>query len=262
MSRGPGIWQRAILRAADDGLAGTVCAIVKGCVTEPSRSDHVCARRSLKTLAIAGRVGATYLYGCPACGTVRQAHGCCGQIRPMLGFAPAGTQPPSMAPPPVRPVPGWLNAAPPGPALPAFEVASTPALLQLLIQRGYERLAAGEMTISSKDLLAALRLQAQFGALRRDQPGDRAWQDAMVTLLDAAKEHLGPDRFRDFLADVRDRPGLRVAGSQHGQQAALTGGPATADGCPRSGPERGHARKRMDERPAPQAPACRPLQPA
>ena len=68
MSRGPGIWQRAILRVADDGLAGTVCAIVKGCVTKPSRSDHVCARRSLKTLAMAGRVHAVYLYGCPACG--------------------------------------------------------------------------------------------------------------------------------------------------------------------------------------------------
>ena len=210
MSRGPGIWQRAILRAADDGLAGTVCAIVKGSVTEPSRSDHVCARRSLKTLAMAGRVHAVYLYGCPACGAVRQTHGCCGQMRPMLGFAPAGTQPPSIAPPPVRPVPGWINAAPPGPALPLFEMASNSILLQAIIQRGYERLASGEITITSRDLLAALRLHAQFEALRRDQPGDRAWQDAMVTLLDAAKQHLGPERFRDFLADVRNRPAFRA----------------------------------------------------
>jgi hypothetical protein len=84
-------------------------------------------------------------------------------------------------------------------------VAGSDILLQAMIQRGYERLASGEMIITGKDLLGALRLQAQFETAQRGLPDDQAWQDAVVTLVEAAKEQLGPERFSDFLAEVRRR---------------------------------------------------------
>jgi hypothetical protein len=128
----------------------------------------------------------------------------------MLGVTPIGSQPPSLAPPPVQPVPSWINAAPPGFVLPGFEVASNPALLQAIIQRGYERLASGEITLSSRDLVAALRLHAHLEALaHRSEPDASEWQNAMVEILSTARKHLGSDRFRDFLADVSNARPMR-----------------------------------------------------
>jgi hypothetical protein len=212
MSRGPGTWQRAILDITGDGLATTVRAVVLDTVAQPTRGDYVSARRATKTLALAGRVSAVYLHACPSCGALHrtQPHRCCASIRPMLGITPAGSHPPSLAPPPVSPVPDWISAAPTSKSITRSEVASHTRLLEELIQHGYRRLTAGEITVATKDLLAALRLQAQIEAIRsQDHPEPTTWQDAMVAVLQAARRHLGPERFPDLLADVRNSPAIR-----------------------------------------------------
>jgi hypothetical protein len=78
------MWQRAILDVTGNGLAATVCSIVQESTSEPTRSDHVCARRAVKTLALAGRIRAVYLYGCLSLASV-MGPGCCHEEGTTLG---------------------------------------------------------------------------------------------------------------------------------------------------------------------------------
>jgi hypothetical protein len=207
MGRGPGPWQRALLRVTGDGLAATTRAVVLDCVTHPTRSDNVCARRAAKALALAGRIQACYLYACPDCGAIRRAGGpaCCASVRPMLAVAPAGSRIRYLARPPVRPVPPWICAVPPLHPLSRYEVASIPAALDLLIQHGMQRMWAGQLKVGASDLIGALRLRQQLEDA--SQPNQAQWQREVVTLLEVARERLGPEGFADYTAAVKARLG-------------------------------------------------------
>jgi hypothetical protein len=210
MSRGPGSWQRALLNVTDGGLAMTVKAVVLDSVPQPARSDYVSARRATRSLAEAGRLSAVYLSGCRGCGAVQrvQRPGCCASSRPLLGIAPIGTRPPSLAPPPAHRPPSWITAAAPGPALAGAEVASVPGVLDVMIQRGLARVCSGEAKVGPADLLAALRLRAQIEAAHPPDTGQ--WQEFTVALLDATRTWLGPEQFRDLLAAVRSSPAFQA----------------------------------------------------
>lgn len=61
MGRGPGVWQRRILETLDRMTDEQVCYVkdlVGWSVGEPSRSDHVAARRATKRLSEMGKVRA------------------------------------------------------------------------------------------------------------------------------------------------------------------------------------------------------------
>ena len=58
MSRGPGTWQRQILRITSGTVVATVSGIVRTTVVAPDRDDFTAARRGAKGLALAERVAA------------------------------------------------------------------------------------------------------------------------------------------------------------------------------------------------------------
>jgi hypothetical protein len=207
MSRGPGVWQRSLLSVTSDGLLATTRAIMLGSVTRPTRSDNVCIRRAAKSLALAGRIQAAYVHACAECGAIRREGrtACCASVRPMLAVAPAGSRLRYLAPPPVRPVPSWICAAlPVHPLGPRYEVASVAGVLDLMIQRGMERVRSGEAKVGVTDLLAALRLRCQIEAA--SQPDDSRWEQFTVALLDELRGWLGPGQFGDFIGAVRSSP--------------------------------------------------------
>jgi hypothetical protein len=205
MGRGPGPWQRALLRVTGDGLVATTRAVMLDSVSQPTHSDHVCIRRAAKALAQARRIQAAYVYACPGCGAIRREGGpaCCVSVRPMLAVAPWGSRVRHIAPPPVRPVPSWISAAPPLHPLARYEVASIPAALDLVIQHGMQRIWSGQAKIGASDVIAALRLRQQLEDA--GQPSQARWQREVITLLDVAREQLGPEGFAAYTAAVKAR---------------------------------------------------------
>ena len=55
MSRGPGVWQRPILRATSDAVVVTVRQVVKTVKVNPDPDDFKSAKRGARGLALAGR---------------------------------------------------------------------------------------------------------------------------------------------------------------------------------------------------------------
>ena len=151
-----------------------------------------------------------------------QRQGCCASSRPLLGIAPTDTRPPSLAPPPAHRAPPWITAAPPvHPLGPRHEVASVPAALDLVIQRGAQRVLSGEVKVGAADLIGALRLRRQIEAA--SQPDTGRWEQFTVALLDATRDWLGPEGFRDFIGAVRSSPAFRATVSA-GPGLAYIGG--------------------------------------
>lgn len=131
----------------------------------PTHSDDVCVRRAAKALALAHRIQACYVHACPECGAIRRegTNACCRSVRPMLAVALRDSRIRHLAPPPVRPVPSWIYGAPVVHPSVSCEVASA-GMLDVLIECGLQRLRSGQMKISGRDLVGALRLRQQIAA--------------------------------------------------------------------------------------------------
>jgi hypothetical protein len=93
VSRGPGVWQRPILRAASDAVVVTVRQVVKTVKVNPDPDDFKSAKRGARGLALAGRVSATYVHACEGCGEIQDSETlrlCCDRVRPMLAVCGPG----------------------------------------------------------------------------------------------------------------------------------------------------------------------------
>lgn len=106
---------------------------------------------------------------------------------------------------------------------PATASAGLDDALRALIRQGTERLAAGELEIGPKDMIAAMRLQAQ---LTREREGEgveaSVWQAAFMEFCEIARRHLGHAQWKQFVNDVYASPAIRAALGD--QQQSLPGG--------------------------------------
>jgi DNA-binding transcriptional MerR regulator len=96
--------------------------------------------------------------------------------------------------------------------------------LARLISAGSGRLAAGDLDVSAREMIAAMKLQMQ---LDRAQAGEgveaSAWQAAYLEFFDLVRKHMRPAQWQAFVADVYDSPAIRqVLASQ--DPAAIPGG--------------------------------------
>ncbi len=211
MSRGPGVWQRQILRVTSGTVVAAVAGIVKTTVAVPDRDDFTAARRGAKGLALAQRVCAVYAWTCIRCGQIQDSDDplpCCGPVRAMLAVCQPERRRLLLhpAPPPGGVAPAWINdARRPAPGLP---VPTVDDLAQLASRRLWEALSAGTAAVSVRDVAALLRLAHEAG---REQPAaghpDERWQAAVRELLWLARSHLR-DGWPAFAADVRASAGL------------------------------------------------------
>lgn len=79
-----------------------------------------------------------------------------------------------------------------------------------LIQKGYAALAAGEMEVTSRDLLRAMTLQAQLDRTAASSSvSTEAWQGVFVEMLGLVRHHLSPAAWQAFVADVYASPAIR-----------------------------------------------------
>jgi hypothetical protein len=171
MSRGPGVWQRPILRATSGTVVATVRGIVKTTVVSPDRDDFKSAKRGAKGLALAQRLSATYVYACVRCGEIQDSETlrlCCGQVRPTLAVCGPGRleRVKHPAPYPGGQPPPWVNN--PVPSRPTGQLPgpSLKDLADLAVRKAFEGLLYGKSAVSVPDAVAVARLAWQ---VERDQ---------------------------------------------------------------------------------------------
>jgi len=215
VSRGPGRWQRELIRAVNGTVVASVAGVVRTTVLTPDRNDFTAARRGAKQLALAQRVCAVYCHTCTRCGRIQDSDDpvpCCGPVRAMLAVC----QPERRrllqhpAPPPGGVAPRWINVAvPPRPLgqLPAVGIAD---LASLALRRTYERLEVGVPGVSVQDVVAVSRLAWQVERDEAIPARDQALaelaevQQAMLTLKAAVIRRSGPDEWRVLAGEVQE----------------------------------------------------------
>ena len=214
MSKGPGVWQKEILRVTSGVCVATVSGIVRARLPEPRRDAFVAARRGARGLALAQRVSAVYAYACVRCGQIQDRDdpvACCGSVRPMLAVCQPERRRLLLhpAPSPCRPCPAWINVVmpprPPGQLL----VPGVDDLAALVLRRCYERLEAGEAAVSLQDAVAAMRLAWQIERDEAIPARDKALaelaeaQQAVLILKVAVIRHSGQGEWRALWGEVQ-----------------------------------------------------------
>jgi hypothetical protein len=215
MSKGPGTWQREILRTTAGVHTVTIHGIVRARLPEPSRDAFVAARRGAKGLALAGRVSAYYAYACQRCGQVQDhdPEQCCGRVRPMLAVSRPGKQLAHPAPAPGGVAPRWINVVPPPPPTGQLPVPTAADLAALVLRRCWDGLQSGAPVVPVRDAVAILRLAheiehdaalAERDAARRQM---EEWRQELKSGLWAVRSVLvgqyGPDAWAAFSAELK-----------------------------------------------------------
>jgi len=219
VSKGPGVWQKEILRVTSGVCVATVSGIVRARLPEPHRDAFVAARRGARGLALAQRVSAVYAYACVRCGQIQDSDDpvpCCGPVRAMLAVCQPERRRLLLhpAPPPGGVAPAWINdARRPAPGLP---VPTVDDLAQLAARRLWEALERGAVQVRARDVTALLRLAHETERERAPGHSTEAWQASVRQLLWLAKSHLGTN-WPAFVRDVRaDRHLLDLWGDPPG----------------------------------------------
>jgi hypothetical protein len=227
MSRGPGCWQRELLRVTSGVHTATVHSIVLARLPDPGRDDFAAARRGAKGLVQQERLAACYAFACHRCGVIQDRtdpQPCCAQVRPMLAVARPGRQLAHPAPVPVT-APAWVNAPAARPPPAGLPVPSLDDLVSLATRRLWEALAAGTTpVVTARDVAALARLQLLIRQDERDRVparSDEQWKLATKELLWIARGHLG-DRWPDFVTDVRASQALRDLCGPPGRDSSRT----------------------------------------
>ena len=219
MSRGPGVWQRQILRVTSGTVVAAVAGIVKTSVAVPDRDDFTAARRGAKGLALAQRVCAVYAWTCIRCGQIQDSDdpvACCGTVRPMLAVCQPERRRLLLhtAPPPGGRAPAWVNAVMPSRPQGQLAVPDIADLGSLALRRCYEGLQSGASAVSVRDVVAVLRLAheiehdaalAERDAARRQM---EEWQHGLQLIRDAVVRQHRQAAWLAIAAEVREaRPG-------------------------------------------------------
>ncbi len=215
MSRGPGTWQREIMRTVSGAHTVTVGSIVRCKLPEPTRSAHVAARQAAKDLAIARRVTACYAYSCGRCGQIQDhpPEECCGAVRAHLAVSRPGRTLRCPAPPPGGRAPSWISLAPA--VRPPGQLATPTAadLSALVLRRLWERLDAGEINVSIADAVSVHRLahdiehdqaliERDQACIERDETLLQA-EDLLWAIRSSITRQYGPDAWPAIAREVR-----------------------------------------------------------
>lgn len=94
--------------------------------------------------------------------------------------------------------------------------------LEAIIRQGREVLAQGELAVSAKDMIAAMRLKQQMAAREGEGVEVSAWQGAFMEFFEIVRKHLGHAQWKAFVNDVYASPAIRAVLSD--KAPALPGG--------------------------------------
>jgi hypothetical protein len=92
---------------------------------------------------------------------------------------------------------------------------------EIIIQRGMDRLARGELQPSMGELLTAIRMQHQIESTSEEGLDSAAWQEALMAYLEVAQEFIPPDRMQDYGQALANHPVLRAMMTGRAEPKAL-----------------------------------------
>jgi hypothetical protein len=93
--------------------------------------------------------------------------------------------------------------------------------LAAIIRQGNQQLAHGELEVSAKDMVAAMRLQAQLDRAREGEGVEAsAWQAAFIAFFSIVRKHLSHAQWNAFVAEVYASPEIRAVLSEAERPAA------------------------------------------
>jgi hypothetical protein len=96
--------------------------------------------------------------------------------------------------------------------------------LRGIIRRGAEQLAHGELDVAARDMIAAMRLQAQLDSARKGEGVEASqWQAAFMEFFEIVRRHLSAAQWRAFVTDVYASPAVRAVMEPAGELAGGSG---------------------------------------
>lgn len=99
---------------------------------------------------------------------------------------------------------------------------------EIIIQRGMERIARGELQPSMSELLTAIRTQHTIESTTEDGLDSAAWQEALVAYLEVAQKFIPANQMQAYGQALANHPVLRAMMTGTHQPKALETG--TTDG--------------------------------
>lgn len=96
---------------------------------------------------------------------------------------------------------------------------------EIIIQRGMERIARGELQPSMSELLTAIRNQHTIEATSNDGLDSAAWQEALVAYLEVAQKFIPADQMQAYGQALANHPVLRAMMTGTHQPKALETAP-------------------------------------
>ncbi len=111
----------------------------------------------------------------------------------------------------------------------AAGLANYATVNELIIQRGMDRLASGQLQPSMTELLTAIRMQHTIEAASEEGLDGAAWQEAMMIYMELAAQFIPPEQHQAYGQALASHPILRamMTGSRQEAKALET---APADG--------------------------------
>lgn len=95
---------------------------------------------------------------------------------------------------------------------------------ELVIQRGMDRLASGQLQPTMTELLAAIRMQHTIEAVSEEGLDSAAWQEAMMIYMEVAAQFIPADQHQAYGQALANHPILRamMSGSRQEPKALET----------------------------------------
>jgi len=110
----------------------------------------------------------------------------------------------------------------------ASGLANYATVNEIIIQRGMDRLARGELQPSMSELLTAIRMQHTIEATSEDGLDSAAWQEALVAYLEVAQKFIPADQMQAYGQALANHPVLRAMMMGTHQPKAIETGTAAA----------------------------------
>lgn len=91
---------------------------------------------------------------------------------------------------------------------------------EIIVQRGMERLARGELQPSMSELLTAIRMQHAIESTSEDGLDAAAWQEALVAYMEVAARFIPPESLQAYGQALTQNPVLKamMTGNRHQQE--------------------------------------------
>lgn len=83
--------------------------------------------------------------------------------------------------------------------------------LAAIVRQGTKQLAHGELEVGAREMLAAMKLQAQLERAREGEGVEAsAWQAAFMSFFEIVRKHLGYEAWKAFVEEVYASPEIRA----------------------------------------------------